>query len=79
LAPIAKTILEIWINSCPLGAVSLVRMKTQSIMITLTIKFAINDFEMEFSCVDFKAKNSKSILIDYGVEFLIGYFISMEC
>jgi hypothetical protein len=79
LAPIAKTILEVWINSCALGAVSLVQMKTQLIMITLTIKFAINDFGMEFSYVDFKAKNSESILIDYGVEFLIKYFKSVEC
>ncbi len=63
-------------NFCPLDVVSSVQMKTQSIMITLTIKFTINNFRMEFSCVDSKPNNPESTLVDYGVEFLIRYFIS---
>jgi hypothetical protein len=69
-------------NSYPLGISLLVWMKTQSMMITPTIKSTFNDSTTEFCCVDsilklicvdFKSENFKSIPTDSRVESSIVY------
>jgi len=79
---IAKIVLEVRVNPCPPNVVSSVWMKTQSIMITPTIKFATNNYRMKSCCADSipksthansKSKSLKSTPTDSRVEFFVKF------